>query len=217
MLISGEDFPLQPVSEIVEFAQANRNRSFMQTFPLPYQAWPLQGRERTDFYTCRLGGSLYTCIPWGEDTSSMGLGRKALNWALRARFLLKPLRRFPSYLRPFGGQQWLNLTPQAASHVLEFCALHPDYHRYHADTACPDEMFVQSILLGSDFADSNEVINDDLRFLRWVGGDHPATLELEQLPAMLDGTDLFARKVVAEHDPALFEALRDRTRAAVRH
>jgi hypothetical protein len=211
LLISGEDFPLRPVSEIVEFAEANRERSYVQTYELPYEAWPLQGRQRTDFYTCRIGSSLFTCVPRGEDTSSMRPARKALNWALRARFMFKPPRRFPSYLRPFGGQQWLNLSPAAAAHVLGFLADHPGYRPYHAYTACPDEMLIQSILLGTGFAGEHEVVNDDLRFLMWTGGDHPKTLEFDDLPAMLDGADLFARKVVAEHDPKLFEALRTLT------
>jgi hypothetical protein len=211
LVISGEDFPLRPVSEIVEFAEANQQRSYVQTYELPYEAWPLQGRQRTDFYTCRIGSSLFTCVPRGEDTSSMSPARKALNWALRARFMLKPPRRFPSYLRPVGGQQWLNLSPAAAAHVLGFLAEHPDYRPYHAYTACPDEMLIQSILLGTGFAGQHEVINDDLRFLKWTGGDHPKTLQLDDLPGMLDSADLFARKVVAEHDPKLFEALRTLT------
>ena len=217
MVISGEDFPLRPVAEIVEFAQANQDRSFVQTYALPYQAWPLDGRQRTDFYTAALAGSLYTCVPRGEDTAWMSTARKALNWGLRARFMFKPPRRFPPYLRPFGGQQWLNLTPAAASHVLDFVALHADYRRYHVHTACPDEMFIQSILRGSDFADRHEIVSDDLRFLRWRGGDHPQTLRLEDLPTMLDSADLFARKVIADEDPELFATLRARAAAVVRH
>ena len=215
LLISGEDFPLRPVAEIVEFAVANQERSYVQTFELPYEAWPLDGRERTDFYSCRIGSNLYTCVPRGEDTSAMSPARKALNWGLRARFMLKPPRRFPGYVRAFGGQQWLNLSPAAASHVLAFLGEHPGYHAYHADTACPDEILIQSILLGTDFA--GEVVDDDLRFLRWTGGDHPKTLELEDLAAMRDGQDLFARKVVAEHDPELFAQLLELTAASAAH
>lgn len=215
LLISGEDFPLRPVGEMVDFLEANRERNFLQTFELPYAAWPRDGRERTDFYTCTVAGTRYTCIPWGERTGAMSPARRALNWALRARFMFEPRRRFPAYLRPFGGQQWLNLTREAASYVLEFAERHPDYRSYHVYTACPDELFVQSILLGTDFAADHEFVNDDLRFLVWAGGDHPRTLGISDLPAMIESNDLFARKVVAEADPELFEALRERARVAV--
>jgi hypothetical protein len=211
LLISGEDFPLRPVSELVAFAQANQERSFVQGYALPYAAWPRDGRERTDFYSCRVGSNLYTCIPRGEDTSALRPPRRLLNWALRLRFMFKPSRRFPAYLRPYGGQQWLNLSPAAAAYVLGFLAEHPDYRSYHAHTACPDELLIQSVLLGSGFADDHEIVDDDLRFLRWTGGDHPKLLALEDLAAMRESGDLFARKVVAEHDPQLFAALRELT------
>jgi hypothetical protein len=77
-------------------------------------------------------------------------------------------------------------------------------------------MFVQSVIQGTGFADDHEVVADDLRFLEWVGGDHPKTLRLEDLPAMLESADLFARKVVAEEDPQLFAALREHAGAALR-
>src|SRR5579875_2591010 len=99
MLISGEDFPLRPVSEIVEFARENQNRSYVETFALPHAGWPSGGRERTDYYTWRLWGGLYTCFPFGEDTSGMTRPRTLLNWVLRARFIFKPRRRFPASLR----------------------------------------------------------------------------------------------------------------------
>lgn len=215
MVISGEDFPLRPISEIVGFAHDNQARSYVETFALPYRGWPSCGRERTDYYTWKLWGRLFTCFPLGEDTSGMTRPRVLLNWVLRARFMFKPKRKFPTYLRPFGGQQWLNLSRAAASHILEFVAQRPDYRRYHAYTACPDELLIQSILMGSEFALHHEIVNDDLRFLMWTGGDHPKTLQLEDLPAMLASSDLFARKIIGAEDPALLAELRERASAGV--
>jgi Core-2/I-Branching enzyme len=220
LLISGEDFPLRPVAEIVSFAEANRGRSFVETFTLgdANGGWPRQGRERTEFYAARVFGRPFTCVPYGEDTSGMKASRRLLNWGLRARFMAKPARRFPPYLAPFGGSQWLNLAAGAAGYVLDFVRDHSDYREYHAYTVCPDELFLQSIMLGTGFAETHEIVDDDLRFLRWSSGvDHPKTLALEDLPAIRESADLFARKVAAEEDPRLFTALRERTRAAVRH
>lgn len=216
LLISGEDFPLKRVDEIVAFAQANRDRSFVETFCVAEGGWPRKGRERTEFYAARLLNHPYPCVPFGEDTSDLRPRRKLLNWGLRARFLLKPPRRFPDYLSPFGGSQWLNLSAEAAAHVLRFVRDHADYRDYHTHTACPDELFVQSILRGSDFADGHEIVNDDLRLLVWeADNDHPKTLRLENLPTIAASLDLFARKVVASHDPQLFAMLRERIGAGV--
>jgi hypothetical protein len=207
MLISGEDFPLRPVEEIVEFAQANRERSFVDGARLPYDRWEFSGRGRTDFYSYRLLGALRMCIPRGEDTSHLDLKQRALNVGLRGLSLFKPARRFPPYLEAYGTQQWINLSAAACRYVLDFVRLHPDYHRYHRHTAFPDEIYIQSILLGSDFADSHEVVADDLRFLIWGDGAHPEVLTAGDLPAMLAGSDLFARKVIADQEPELFAAL----------
>lgn len=212
LLISGEDFPLRPVEEIVAFTEANRDRSYVETFTLAESRWPLQGRERTDFYSLRLFNRYYPCVPRGQDTSHLSRQRLLLNWGLRARFRRKPARRFPGYLTPFGGSQWLNLSSDAASYVLEFVKLHGDYRHYHRYTTCPDELFIQSILLGSGFSAEHEVVNDDLRFLIWGVEDHPKTLQSGDLPEILASSDLFARKVVAEEDPELFIHLRKRAR-----
>ncbi len=215
LLISGEDFPLKPVTEIVSFAEENRDRSFLETFALADSLWPLHGRERTDFYSWRLLDRYYPCVPSGEDTSHLSRGRLVLNLALRARFALMPARRFPAYLAPVGGSQWLNLNADAARFVVNFLRQHGDYRHYHRYTTCPDELFIQSILVGTGFANDHEIVNDDLRFLIWGLADHPKTLQSADLPAILASSDLFARKVNAEQDPEFFAELQERVSARV--
>jgi hypothetical protein len=194
-LISGQDFPLRPVEEIVAFFERAESRSYMEYFPLPDPRWRFGGRDRTDFYTYTVLGRRETCIPRGEDTSFLNRKGRALNEMLRARSALKPARRFPSYVHPFGGSQWWNLSRAAADHVLAFLEEHPDYRRYHAYTLAPDEVFFQSILLGTEFAAEHEVVNDTLRFMRWSEkGSHPRVLTMDDIPAMVEGKSLFARK-----------------------
>src|SRR5262249_55098365 len=125
LLISGRDFPLRPVEEIVAFAEAAGTRSYVEHFPLPDARWRFEGRERTDFYTYTLRGRRETCIPLGEDTGNLNLKGKLLNEALRVRGVFKPRRRFPPYVRPFGGSQWWNLSRAAADYVLGFLDEHP--------------------------------------------------------------------------------------------
>jgi hypothetical protein len=218
--LSGEDFPLRPIGGIVEFFEANRERSYVNGFSLPHDGWEFDGRERTDFYTYRIFGRALTCVPFGEDASviSRSVIWRAVNLALRLRSALRPKRRFPSYLTPHGGEHWMNLTDAAVVHLLDFVRSRPDYRRYHRDTGCVDEVFIQSILLGSDFTETHEIVNDDLRFLIWDEGGrtpHPKTLTLEDLPAVLQSSDLFARKVSCQAEPELFNELQRRLGFAV--
>lgn len=204
LLLSGRDFPLRPVEEILAFAEGAGSRSYLEHFPLPDPRWRLGGRDRTDFYTYTVRGRRETCVPRGEDTSYLNRRGRLLNRLLRLRGLGKPARRFPAYARAHGGSQWWNLSRVAVEHVLAFLDEHPDYRRYHEHTLAPDEIFFQSILVGTDFAERAEVVDDSLRFMRWHPEEsHPRVLDSGDLPAMLASGALFARKF----DPAIDEAV----------
>jgi hypothetical protein len=215
-IISGQDFPLRPVAEFVQFLEANRERTYIHHFQLPYERWKLGGKLRTDYYTYLLFGHPYTCAPRYDDTRMLvrALSRM-LNAILRPLSWGKPVRSFPSYVTPVGGEHWMNLNADAAAYVLSFVREHPDYVRYHRHTAAASEMFMQSILAGTEFADSHEIVNDDLRYIVWddTCSKHPKMLSLEDGEAMLASSDFFARKVSAARDPVLFARLREHVAA----
>ena len=213
-LLSGQDLPLRSVNEILAFADEARDRSYLSYWPLPTPRWRYEGRDRTDFYSYTVRGRRETCIPRGEDTSSLSLKGRALNQALRVRTALQPPRRHPDYAQPFGGRQWWNLSRSAADYVLRFLEEHPDYRRYHEYTVCPDELFFQSILAGTSFTDANHIVNDSLRFMRWPEGEtHPRILTAADVPAMLASGALFARKFDADLEPAALAELTQRVPA----
>jgi hypothetical protein len=210
MLISGQDFPLRPIEEIVEFAATAGPRSYLESFALPTTRWRFGGHDRTDFYTYDLLGRRETCIPRGEDVSFFNWRGRMLNQALRLRTALMPPRRFPAYARPFGGSQWWNLSRTAAEHVLRFLDEHPDYRAYHEYTLAPDELFFQSILLGNEFAGRDQLANDSLRFMVFPeGASHPRTLTVDDLPAIGASDELFARKFDATVDETVLRRLRE--------
>ena len=196
LLVSGQDFPTRPIDEIIAFVEKNRSKSYIQYWGLPTSQWRFGGRDRIEFYTYDLFDRRETCIPAGEDVSTLNWRGRALNQVLRVRALFQGERRFPAYARPVGGIQWWNLSRAAARHILTFLGEHPDYRRYHEHTLAPDELFFHSILLGTEFAAREEVVNDDLRYMDWdPASDHPRTLTSHDLPAVLHSNDLFARKL----------------------
>jgi len=214
LLLSGRDFPLRPAAEIVAFAERAGARSYVEHFPLPDPRWRLGGRDRTEFRTYTVRGRRETFIPRGEETGILNRKGRLLNWLLRLRGLTEPARRFPSYARAFGGSQWWNLSRDAAEHVLAFLDRHPDYRRYHEHTLAPDEIFFQSILAGTGFAERAEVVDDNLRFMRWSPEEsHPRALRLGDLPAMLASDALFARKFDRDVDGDVLDRLRERVTA----
>ena len=209
-LISGQDFPVLPIEAIVEFFAESESKSYIQYFEFPVGHWRFGGKDRIEFYSYNFLGRRETSIPRGEDTTSLNWKGHVINGVLRARSAFRPARRFPSYARPVGGWLWWNLSKAAASYVLDFVSGHPDYRRYHQDGLSPDEVFFQSILIGTEFARSHEVANDCLRFMIWKPGSfHPETLGVGDLPAMRSSGKLFARKFDLDVDPDVVSQLAD--------
>jgi hypothetical protein len=207
VLLSGQDFPLRPIGETVDFFADSREETYVEYFPLPDSRWAYGGRMRTDFYSYDLFGRRETCFPKGEEPSLSVRGR-ILNSLLRAWTAQKPPRRFPSYARPFGGWTWWNLSRTAAKFVLQFVREHPDYRAYHQHALLPDELFFQSILMGTPFGQAHRVVNDSLRFMIWPAGKaHPKTLVSQDLPAMRESRHPFARKFDIEIDRSVIEKL----------
>jgi Core-2/I-Branching enzyme len=202
-LISGQDFPLRPTEEILAFFERAVSRSYVAHWPIPTPRWRFGGRNRTEFYTYNVLGRRETCIPRDEDLRFLNWKGRALNGLLRLRTASRPPRRFPPYARPFGGWSWWNLSHPAAEHVIRFVNAHPDYRRYHEHTLSPDEIFFHSILLGTPFRETHEIVNDSLRFMIWPqGSSHPRTLVSADLPAMIASDKPFARKFDVEVDRA---------------
>ena len=118
VLLSGQDFPLRPIGEIVSFFEGAESRSYISYHRVSEsserQLGVWHGRYRTDFYAYNVWGRREVCIPRGEDVSSLSWKGRILNGMLRLRGALKQPRRHPSYLRPFMGTQWWNLSHPAA-------------------------------------------------------------------------------------------------------
>lgn len=207
ILLSGQDLPLRPVDEIVGFFTERRDESYVQHFPLAESGWAYDGRMRTEFYSYDVLGRRETCFPKGQEPP-LTLKGKVLNQLLRAWSAQKPARRFPAYLDAHGGSQWWNLSLDAARFVLDFNARHSDYREYHRHTLQPDEIFFQSILLGSSFAETHRIVNDPLRFMIWPAGSyHPKTLGVDDVPEMLASGQPFARKFDLDADRSVLEKL----------
>lgn len=202
-LISGQDFPLRPMGAIVDFLDGAP--SAIEHWPTHTSVHRFHGRDRTDFYSYWVRGKRIPAIPFGEDTSHLNLRGKVLNHALRARTLVRPRRRFPSYAQPYTGVAWWNLTREAAEYVTAFVERHPDFRPWFEDAWIPDEFFMHSILAGSGYR--GELVNDSWRYIEHGSGYHPKTLSVDDLGAMLASGKLFARKFDAAVDREVLDQL----------
>jgi hypothetical protein len=196
-LISGQDYPLRSNAYIDRFFQVNRDKIFMEFFPIPTDNWADRGLGR--IYDYHFGDR------------RLRSGRTASRWITgicNASILFK--RRFPSGLTPFGGPQWWSLPMGAVNEILQFLERRPDYLRYQRWSKLPDEMFFQSILVNAESEGMREnLVNNCLRFVDWDNPNPsvPATLDERYFPALIASRSLFARKFDSSRDATILDRL----------
>lgn len=206
VLLSGQDQPLWPVGDVVAFYREAAATSFLESFPLPDARWRLGGRFRTEFWTFTVRGRRETHVPKGVEVPMSRRGR-TLNALLGLRVRGRR-RRFPQGFVAHGGSQWWNLSRAAGLRVLEALERRPDYRAFHEHTLLPDEMFFQTLLLGSDAGEGLDIVNDSLRHMAWEPRtSHPRILTADDLPAMAASGKPFARKFDVDVDAAVVDAL----------
>jgi len=180
VLLTGQDYPLRPPSEIARTLGAAGGRSFMRHLPLPWDPWgPRGGLDRIE--------------DWHVIT-------------YRRLHLALPLRRtIPGGLQPYGGSAYWCLERTLVHFVHGYLRENPGYVRFFEHVFVPDELFFQTIVMNSERRDTVE--NDDLRYLDWSREPAPAVLTCDDLPALRDSGKLFARKFDETVDADVLDAL----------
>jgi hypothetical protein len=139
VLMSGQDYPLRPASEIAGFLADYEGRSFVARWPMPS---PLYGP----------GGGMfrlrYRHVPFG-----------------RRRIRLPLPRRYPRGVRPYGGSAFMVLDRDSAAAVLDFTHRRPDVARFHRHVWAVDEHYVQTALANSPRDD--RAIDENLWHIEW--------------------------------------------------
>jgi hypothetical protein len=171
--LSGQDYPIKSNGEIVEFLQRNRERSFMQSFPLAKAElihWP-----EAVWYEWTLRYRRWHSRPFG-------------------RHLVLPFEReMPGGLEPFGGEACWCLTRECVCYVNEFVRRERRFVGFFKHVDKPDEMFFQTILINS--SRESRIVRDDVHYTDWSGGrSHPEILTSKDFDRLQRTDDLFARK-----------------------
>lgn len=194
VMLSGQTYPIKPMSDFISFLENNKGVSFIEHYPLPCDLLgENSGMDRISCYSYSIGKSLITYFP-RNFTTSFNIRGRIINNFLRLYHLFKPKRNFPSYIKPFYGIDWWVVTRDAVDYILEYIKLHPDYHKYHKHTRQTCEIYFPSILAGSEY--NGEIVNNSLHFMLWKPEDsgHPEDLTEKHFDQLLQSKAFFARK-----------------------
>jgi len=180
-LITGEDFPCKPIAYFCENLDCTKD--YIDVQPMPCSMWPGNGgMDRLNYY------NFY-------DLFNAKKIDKVIHGLVQLQKKLKIKRSYSDkYPKLYGGSTYWSLSRNAMQYVLEFTKTNKDYLERMNHTFCPEEFYIQSVIMNSPFAAN--VVNDNLRYIDWISGrgGKPAFLDESDFLPITSSNKLFARK-----------------------
>jgi hypothetical protein len=184
VLISGQDYPLRPPSEIEGFLAGYTGHSLVERFRLPSERWADED------------GGLRRLRYWHFERIRY-----------RTRILRIPLirRSLTEGLELWGGSAWAVLSGEAVETLLAFRDERPDAYRFFVHVKMPEEILLQTVLMSSPLRD--RVVNEPVHHIEWLGGAHPRTFRLADFDRLASSGKPFARKFDVKLDSAILDRI----------
>ncbi len=197
-LISGQDFPVRPICELIEFLESGDGNNYVDLFPSLNNGLDKQNnldKRNQIVYGDRLMGRgkcarimrrLWVAVTGGYDRT-FGIFR----------------RKNVLNLKFYFGSSWWCLSKDFVEYATEYLAKTPQYAEFFRKASCPDESFFQTLLMNSPYADTRK---EYLHFIKWEDGkSSPENLTLRDFDEAVAGGKFMARKI--DGDFALIDKL----------
>ncbi|MBC9928782.1 beta-1,6-N-acetylglucosaminyltransferase [Chitinophaga qingshengii] len=171
-LLSGQDYPLQPIGQIIAFLQQQKGRQFLNVISEEALRPMMSKMEHYHFVEYNFPGKYR-------------LGR-----LLTA---ILPRRKAPLGLQLYCGSAWWTLSLDCVRFCVTYEQQHPALRKYFKLTWGADEFIFQTILMNNDVYRSR--LTDYLHYIDWSAGkEHPKVLGIEDIEVLRQSGKLFARK-----------------------
>jgi hypothetical protein len=197
--LSGQDYPIQPLSQVEKFLSQTHYDGFLHHFEVfsrqtPWK--PNEGYSRYQFRYQTLSGDLQ------EWQKKLLQPVKIVNYVqpfFRVNFSygitlgLKVSSPFNQKFVCYGGSFLCTLSRKCVEYLCNYVRLNPDIVSYYKGVAIPDECFIQTILVNSR---QFQLCNDGKRYFDFsrTQNGHPRTLLSSDFPALIKSQAHFARK-----------------------
>ena len=220
ILLSGQDYSLVSRQKISSFLKKNYPTEFITVYPMPHSGWKHGGMDRLEKYKLIKSRKRkhFLQLPsiFDQEFYSLETFGKLNFLRKNRRFqemcLVLKKRKFPSYLKAYGGSQWWALTMETIIHILNYVDKHPEYLEYHKYSLLPDEIFFQSILMQLQEQKTQKLsIEKSFTYVNWERPETPlpVTFEEQDFDELRKASKnyLFARKFDAEIDNAILDKI----------
>ena len=185
-LLSGQDYPIQPIKKFNDYLSENLDSIFMSYLKIETE-WP-EAKSRITQYHFN-------------------------NYNLKGRYFLQriinkilPDRVFPNSLIPVGRSQWFTIPLESAKYILDYWHANKKIRKFIKLTWAPDEFIFQTILFNSKYCP--KMVNDNLRLMKWAPGNTgPNLLKIDDLDLIMNSGSFFARKFNSDLDSVILDKI----------
>ncbi|HCL83259.1 MAG TPA: glycosyltransferase [Chitinophagaceae bacterium] len=187
-VMSGQDYPIKPVSGIYQTLEKNTGKNF-----ICYEEsgeWWRHAINRINKY---------------HFTNFGFRGRYRIQFFLNA---LLPSRKFPLPYKLYGGPKamCMTLSTDCAAYIVAFVESNKKLRRFIRFTWGPDEFLIPTLIMNSEFKHS--VVNDNFYYIDWSkGGSNPKTLTVADYELLLSSDKMLARKFDIKQDRVILDML----------
>lgn len=178
-LLSGNDYPIRPVNELIQYLDRNKGMEFIENWPADTVKWVASDKQR--------GRYLYR-----HPISSK---KSTYIFSLFYQFqrLLGLKRPFVNGYTPYIGSQWWALTWDSCQKVLELARNDRKIKRFFKGVHVPDELFFQTLV--NVVVPREKIANKKLTFSEFDDFGKAITFEFQHFEYVTAQPFYFARKI----------------------
>lgn len=188
LFISGQDYPIKPVDEIVNFLRNNKQKSFIDYHELGNDKWSNLMKKRYEYWFFLNENDI-------RNNKFVRKGLKALGFK----------RKYP-FSTVYYGSCWFCLNMETVNYLLNFTEKNTETVDFFKHSGCSDELYIQSVLLNSPLKEN--FVNEIYRYFDWsAAGKSPKILTIKDYASIEKSNAWFARKLDLNVDPFLFDKL----------
>lgn len=198
LFISGQDYPVKSIDEIVRFLKENTDKSFIDYHKLGNDDWSNLMRKRYEYWY----------FLKDNDIRNNRFVKKGLQ-------VLGFKRKYP-FSEVYYGSCWFCLSNEVVSYLLKFTKQNPEIVDFFKHSGCSDELYIQSVLLNSPL--KPKLVNEIYRYFDWsAAGKSPKILTIDDYPRIEESGAWFARKLDLNVDSELFDRMDKNIKSNTEH
>lgn len=211
--LSGQDYPIKPISEIEDFLAKTSYDGFLESFDVFSTAshWSIhEGKSRYLFKYQKI-----------NTISKLPAGIKKIFAPIKIVNYLQPLLRinlaydmlgirvpsiFNNQFICYGGSFFTTLSRKCVEYLYQFCQSHPEIVEFYKKVCVADESFIQTILINSRLFNLS---NDNKRYFDFsqTSNGRPKILTANDYDSIIQSQAHFARKFDIHKDSKILDIL----------